>query len=277
MPNGTLLIGYDVEHADRQITGQFLRTVVGAHDTLGVPATLFVVGRTLEANREQFRSMAQHPLFDIQQHTYSHTLLKTVCMEKPNGAFELYRGGTLRKIRSEVQRASALLRDELGIACVGLCGPYGYYRGLMDRPDILEILHSAGIRFARTYARNERDAQPVSFDVQPFWYDVQGFPDMLEIPLAGWQDVYLRWMYGWTDVDSYIGQLKRDCAEAARRRAVWSFCTHDWSSIREDSGLRAVRELVSEARALDVEILSHRAYYERRVEERRAVAAELTT
>jgi peptidoglycan/xylan/chitin deacetylase (PgdA/CDA1 family) len=262
MTTGHLLIGYDVEHKDPTITRQFLQTVVPLHEALNVPATMFIVGRTLDASRDQFQALAGHPLFDMQQHTYSHTLLKTVCMEKPDGSFELYRGGTLEQIRDDVTRAQTAMSDTLGSPAIGLCGPYGYYRGLMDRPDILEILHTAGLRFVRAYGRNEKDAQPVSFDVQPFWYSVQGFPDMLEIPLTGWQDVYLRWKFGWEDVGSYIAQLRDDCAEAARRGAVWSFCTHDWSSIRGDPDMSAVRALVTEALSLGMQVLTHRQFYE---------------
>jgi peptidoglycan/xylan/chitin deacetylase (PgdA/CDA1 family) len=270
MSTSTLLIGYDVESPQPDVTQRFLRAALSLHTDLDVPATFFLVGRTVVANVDSLRPFAAHPLFDLQQHTYAHTRLKTVCMEKPDGSVELYEGGSLQKIRSDVRRASQVLQDELGVAPIGLCGPYCYYRGLMDRPDILKVLHSAGIRFTRTYGRNEKDFQPVSFAVQPFWYDAQGFGDVLEIPLNGWQDVYLRWQYGWEDVDSYIAQLKRDCAEAAQRGAVWSFCTHDWSSIREDEGLRAVRELVGEARSLGMEIMTHRAYYERRVAQKKS-------
>ena len=41
-----------------------------------MPATLFVCGRTLVHNVEVLEPFVDHPLFDIQQHTYSHTLLK---------------------------------------------------------------------------------------------------------------------------------------------------------------------------------------------------------
>ena len=261
MAAGMLLIGYDVESPEPEITETFLRKVAEVHEDLEMPATLFVVGRTLAAGLEAFRAVAQHPLFDLQQHTYYHTLLKTVCMEA-NGEVKLVRGGTPEQIREEVSRTNQLLRDELGVECTGLTGPWGYYRGLSDRPDILEILHEAGIRFTRTYARNEKDYQPVSFDIQPFWYNVQGFPDVLEIPVQEWQDVHLREKFGWEDVRSYVAHLKRDCQEVAQRGCVWSYGTHDWSSLKGDSEMGAVRALLTEARALGMEVLSHRTYYE---------------
>ena len=37
-------------------------------------------------------------------------------------------------------KASFLLKKYLNVDCIGLSGPYGYYRGLSDRPEILLIL-----------------------------------------------------------------------------------------------------------------------------------------
>ena len=41
-----------------------------------MPGTLFVCGRTLVHNVEALEPFVDHPLFDIQQHTYSHTLFR---------------------------------------------------------------------------------------------------------------------------------------------------------------------------------------------------------
>lgn len=258
-----LLIGYDVEAPDAAVTAAFLKRASELHRELGAPATFFILGRILEASPDDLKPLAKDPLFDLEQHTYSHVLLKTVCMEK-DGKVEVFRGGSLEQIRSEVSRTNRLLRDRLGLACLGLTGPFGYYRGLSDRPDVLEILHSEGIRFTRTYGRNEKDYQPLSFAAQPFWYEPQGFPDILEIPFQGWQDVYLRDRYGWSNQREYIDHLLKDCDEAARLDAVWSYCTHDWSAMRADEDLRYIRELIDRARLRGMEIMTHAAYYQSR-------------
>ena len=74
-----------------------------------------------------------------------------------------------------MRKTSALLAEHLGVQCIGLTGPWCYYRGLRDRPDILQVLWEEGIRFTRTDGRNERDWHPVSLDLQPYWYDA-GLP-----------------------------------------------------------------------------------------------------
>ncbi len=258
-----LLIGYDVESTKLDITAEFLRKADALHQELDAPATLFIVGRTLEANRTEFGRLVQHPLFDLQQHTYSHVLLKTVCMER-DGKVEVFPGGNLEQIREEVSRTNQVFREELGLGCQGLTGPFGYYRGLSDRPDVLRVLYEEGIRFTRTYGRNEKDFQPLSFAVQPFWYKPQGFPEILEIPFQGWQDVYLRERYGWDNSQEYIDHLKGDCEAVCALDGVWSYCTHDWSSLRADPELRYIRELVRHARAQGMRIMTHKAFHEER-------------
>ncbi len=266
----TMLLGYDVEHrgADGEITRRFLARAAELHAELQIPATFFIVGQTLERNAGAFEALLGHPWLDFQQHTYSHVLLKTVCQENTAGT-RVWRGGTLEQIRDEVNRTSQLLKDLLHVDCLGITGPYGYYRGLKDRPDILEILHEAGIRFTRTFGRNECDWQPVPYEWQPFWYAPQGFPDMLEFPIGGWQDCILREELGWANLDGYGARLREDMDYIAARGLVWSYCQHDWSSIREDPEMRLTRDILCYARGKGFAFQTYRDYYQRLAPQRR--------
>jgi peptidoglycan/xylan/chitin deacetylase (PgdA/CDA1 family) len=261
---GAFLIGYDVESRDPAVTGAFLRRCLEIHEETGVPATFFVTGRTLELNRAELRPFAVHPLFDLQQHTYNHVLLKSVCIEDPVDGVRFFRGGTLEQIRDEVRRTSELLRSEYGVACQGLTGPYCYYRGLVDRPDILEILWEEGIRFTRTWGRNAKDWQPVELEVQPFWYALQGFPELLEVPIHGWQDISLRKSVGWANHQGFLDVALPYLEQASSEDLVFSYCTHDHSSTREDPEMAITASLLKQAVALGMERLTYTAYYERR-------------
>lgn len=259
----TLLIGYDVERQgpDFSETKQFLKVAPKLHQELNAPCTFFVCGKTLEGNIEEFQEVKKnYSLIDFQQHTYSHILLKTVVMETEKGT-EVYKGGTLEQVEEEVRRTNELLKKYLDIDCIGLTGPYGYYRGLSDRPDILEVLHHLGIRFTRTYARNEKDYQPVSFEVQPFWYQPQGFPDILEFPVCGWQDVYLRGKYGWENIERYLNYIKKDLDYIVAHNLTWCYAQHDWSSIREDPEMKMTRKFIEYALSKGVELISYKDYY----------------
>lgn len=260
----TLLLGYDVENQDpnSDLTRTFLEQAMRMHDAFGAPCTMFVCGRTLEHNAEAFGHIGARPdLFDIQSHTYSHCLLKTVCQDI-DGEITIFRGGTLNGIRNEVRRSVEVTREVLGVEVTGLCGPYCYYRGLSDRPDILGILHGKGIRFTRTWGRNEKDWQPVSLSLQPFWYEAQGFADMLEIPVHGWQDCIWRSEHGWDNTEGFARYQCELIDEVADTDSVLSLCAHDWSAIKEDSEMTIVATILSHARDRGLRVMSYRAYYE---------------
>lgn len=266
---GTMLIGYDVEAAaDNAITGPFLTQVQAIHDALGVPATPFIVGQTLERWGPAFQAIARDPLFDLQQHTYSHQLLKTIHIN--NGkTIRLVRGATLPQIREEAHKTTALLHTHLGVECIGITGPWCYYRGLRDRPNILEILWAEGIRFTRTDGRNAEDYHPVSLDLQPYWYDDQGFPDILEIPIHGWHDcVIRREVLGWDDLDGYVASVTPYIDAVAANDTVFSLCQHDWSSPQNDPEMGAAEAILRYAVDRGVCLMSYRAYYEEAREQR---------
>ena len=242
---GTLLIGYDVEWLeDGDVTVPFLHQAQRLHHELGAPATMFLVGMTVERWIPDFQRIADDPLFDLQQHTWSHRLLKTVHMDDGKSV-RVVRGIPLPEIRTEVLRTSDLIRNVLGKDVTGITGPYNYYRGLRDRPDILETLYACGIRFTRCDGRNAQDWHPVSMDLQPYWYDCHGFADVLEIPIHGWHDcVYREEVIGWGDLQGYVDSVTPYLDRAAERDEVFSLCQHDWSSIRADPEMRATEAII---------------------------------
>ena len=49
-----------------------------------------------------------------------------------------------------------------------------------DLTDLLEIVHKHGFRAIRSWGRDEKDCQPTPLELKPFFYEAQGFPDILE-------------------------------------------------------------------------------------------------
>lgn len=257
----TLLIGYDVECAgEPQVTRAFLERARIVHSELEAPCTLFVLGQVVEQCADDIMPLRDTGLFDLQQHTYSHVLLKTVCMDDGEG-MKVVRAGTVEQVEEEIERANAVLHERLGVSCLGLTGPWGYYRGLMDRPDLLEVVHRQGIRFLRTYARNERDFQPVPFEVQPFWYEPQGFGDVLECCIHGWQDVHWKMLYGWENLRGYLEHLYACLDYVAERDLIFSYGSHDWSSTREDPEMSVVAGFIRRAQARGFRVMSYADFY----------------
>ncbi len=232
--SGTILVGYDVESASESTSG-FLRGAQILHRELNIPWATFSTGGTLEARRKDFVELANDPLVTPAQHTYSHILLKTVYMQPGDGKpvhgpkpTFLAEGASLDKIEEEIIRTQTVFQDIYGKPCRGLTGPWNYYRGLCDRPDILRILHKAGLRWLRTYGRDARDCQPVSHDLKPFFYADQGFPDMLECLLHGYQDDFY-----WERFDDrrhgpeYADYLAWAVDYVAEHDLVWALDAHD--------------------------------------------------
>ncbi len=264
---GIVLFGYDVERQNEggsEETRLFLRVAPALHRELQARCTFFVCGRTLEGNLDHLKRVKDEygDLIDFGQHTYSHVLLKTVCQVNEQGT-TVFRGGTLEQIEEEVARTNALLERHLGVECRALTGPYGYYRGLCDRPDLLEIVHRHGIRILRTYARNEHDWQPVAMTVQPFWYQAQGYGDVLECPVQGWQDCILRDNIGWANHQSYMEAVRPQLAQVAEQDLVWGYAQHDWSSVREDPEMSLTRSVLECALGLGLSFESYYQFHER--------------
>ncbi|MBV7327161.1 polysaccharide deacetylase family protein [Chloroflexi bacterium TSY] len=261
---GTMLIGYDVEWRSEEggITEHFLTTAQALHSRLNVPTTFFIVGQTLERCVPHFQAIRDDPLIDLQQHTYSHQLLKTVYMDDGK-SIRVVRGVTPDETRDEVRKTNHLLKQHLDADCIGLTGPWCYYRGLRDRPDLLQILHEEGIRLTRTDGRNERDWHPVDMDLQPYWYDALGFPDMLEVPIHGWHDCVIRdEVLGWEDLDGYVESVKPYIDRAANEDKVFSHCQHDWSSTRADPEMRTTEAILSYAQEKGVRLMTYLDFYE---------------
>jgi len=261
-----LLIGYDVEcmTPGSDTTKKFLDAALAVHSQHQAPCSLFVVGKTLEFNTDALKSAAESGIFDIQSHTYSHVLLKTVCQFDGHKT-TVFRAGSPQRIKREVTLGLQVIRLVLGVEPIGLTTPFGYYRGLSDRPDLLRFLYKNGIRFVRSYARNEYDWQPVELNVQPFTYAPQGFPAMLEIPVHGWQDCLWRQEHGWSDAGGFEDYQVSLLEEAAEKDLVLSLAYHDWSAIREDPAMGIIDALLSRARELGVRIMSYSEYYNERM------------
>ena len=261
---GTVLIGYDIEKSfEPAVTLQFVERVIEAQRELQVPATFFILGRCIEASKDALLLLKKEPLFELQQHTYSHIGIKTLWQVKPDGTSRFEPGAPLDAIEDEIKKTNRLLKDSLGVDCQGIAVPRGFYRGLGDRPDLLALFRRNGIHYMRSFSRNEKDWQPVPLDVQPFFYDVQGFPEILEFPVQGWQDCLWYETHG-KDKRGYALYLKEMADQTKKRGLTWSFVQHDWSTIVYDPDFSVTKQFILYARDLGISFMTHRDYYNAR-------------
>jgi hypothetical protein len=272
-----LLVGYDVESfaigeglarigdhgfleaLEPSSTRKALEVIRRNHERYDLPATLFVCGRTLVHSVDVFLPYVEHPLFDIQQHTYSHTLFKE----------DHWKGGTFiassrEAIEFEIRMTSEAFRKYLGIETYGLRTPHGYYKGLTDKPELLGLLDDTGIRYVSSWARNAEGGNPTPMSVQPFWYADQGYPNLLEIPFQHWLDAVWFEANG-VELGREFGEvLKAGVDEAIRDDLVYGACFHDWTMLRyREEETQWVSSMLSHAKVSAAEVLTYSDYYER--------------
>ena len=303
MALSTILFSYDVEVCDparAHITREFLAAAARVHAEADTPCTMFVCGKTLEMNDDAFRRLAGDPLYDFQSHTYLHSMVKTAVqwykgehVGDPNRAQVLvYRGASAERLRDEVARTKRLLADIVGSDNIGLRSPCGCYFGLLDRPELLEMLWDLGIRYVSTYHHRSEDFE--HWDVlpphpeeiiQPFWYSQiaqkpgqlpageppleDHLPDMLEFPLLGavvdctWKD-----KYGYDAYEQYLNSTKVVLDVVARENLVLSYVQHDWSSVKGDPEMAYTQAIIRYAQERGLEITPHTEFYRRLARQR---------
>lgn len=272
---GTILLGIDVETAEESSATYADRGPDLLAD-LGIRATWYVTGRTLERYPDRFRRADASDRLDLQAHTYDHILLKTVLVQVPPGLtihgrtdFFMEPGATLDQIDRDLARCQQVFRDVLGRPALGLTGPWAYYRGLADRPDLLAIVCRHGFRILRTFGRDEHDGQPVPMTWQPFFYAVQGFPDVLELLIHDYQDdFYFAAFNGLPDASTYPAHLRRMADRVAADGLVWSLCTHDHQCATPDAFQAKtawLRDLVGYGKSIGIRFLTASQYYDERL------------
>ena len=278
----TMLMGYDTEyHAIGEnlargggesfysslpddATEAGLDIITTNHEALGVTGTLFVCGRTLLHCLPALKKAARSPVLDIQQHTYSHILFKN----------DTWRGGLFPQspaeaLYHELGATSALLKEHLDIDCIGLRTPHGYYLGLSDRPDRLRMLADVGIEFVSSWGRNSEHDNPTPLDIQPFWYEEQGFPDILELPFQHWLDGFWFEEYGIDRGAEFLEVLKEGVDEIVEKDLVYGACFHEWAMVRyNEAGTGWARGVIEYALERGVEVMSYTDYYNQQLQQR---------
>lgn len=281
----TLLIGYDTESAavgeglarflgpdvpqyrsalDPDTTRRGVGLLAKLHEELEAPCTFFVCGRTLLHALDALEPFAGSDLFDIQQHTYSHVVFRDVRYQPTGGDAEAVLPETPHvALREELAFTSELIRKYLGHECVGLRTPFGHYRGLRERADLLQIVQDTGLRYVSSWGRNEQGGNPTPW-VQPFAYAEEGFPEILEIPFQFWLDGI------WFDANGYgEGRAFRDVLRGAideivEHDLVFATAFHEWCAVAADEeGTGWIRGLLEYAQERGVEITTYTNYWAR--------------
>ncbi|OHD55022.1 MAG: hypothetical protein A2096_01585 [Spirochaetes bacterium GWF1_41_5] len=271
---GIMLIGYDVERIPGRVPGDkwagikfeensteiFLASVLNIHQQLKIPATLFVVGSKIKNNLNALKKCLNSGLFEIAQHTYNHVPLKTIIEDSASKVY--LKGIDFNKIDDEIKKPAELLKKHLNVDCRGITTPYTFFRGLSDRPDILEIINRHKIKYIRSCGRNYKDYFPLGWNVEPYTYKIQGFPNLLEIPVHGWIDAQWRHDHGWEKWRGYVNYIKKRMDLLSKNSKVWSLVQHDWTSIYLDHEMKWTKKIIEYGIKKNIKFMTHYNFYQ---------------
>ncbi len=102
-------------------------------------------------------------------------------------------------------------------------------------------------------------------EVQPFFYKEQGFDDVLEVGIQGYQDDgYYVAFNPQEGASAYPAYLRKVADRVAREDLVWSLCSHDHGCETPENFARKTSWLVDViryARSLGIRFMTGSAYY----------------
>ncbi len=261
----TVVIGYTIEKSDNPaITRKFLETVYAVHTEADLPATFFLLGKSIETNLADLKRFAGNPLFGFAQHTWSHVAFKDIDERRHDGTSVHLPGVPPERAREEVERTSRFIADIFGRACRGVEGARGYHLGLQDRPDLVKILLDAGLEYSVTWCRNADGWNPTPLSAQPHWYDIGQEKALLEIPNQGWQDAAWIKEYGAGSAAGYYSFCHDLLAEAKQTGKTLSFIMHDWTNREWDASFAHTLKLYETAQEAGVAITNFEAFCDQR-------------
>ena len=159
------------------------RKIVEIHKRFQMPATFFITGRTLESSASEYRRLLDDPLFEIATHTYSHRMLR----DNP------FCGKAVpeEEKRKEIFDGKAAVEKIFERPCIGIRPGCSFDNALTGAKDVLALVKEAGLKYISSLAWGPDYSLPALL-VDPFTYEVDGYPDLWELPAHGWHENLLK-------------------------------------------------------------------------------------
>ncbi len=257
------IAAYDTEQAGC-LPG--VRKIVEVHHRRKMPATFFLVGRTLQADAGEYRRLLDDPLFEVASHTWSHGMLR----DHP------FCGPALppARVAEEIARGVSAVEDVFQRPCLGLRPGCSFVEGLRGAPEVLRQVRQAKLRYLSSQAWGPDYSLPAPLN-QPFRYAEDGFPELWELPTHGWHENLLKDYNRWgprrltlwpplmpeaiparflkTPEEEY--ELYRVFLDAAAERGLTfvSLVWHPWSLVRFDPEMRMLEQVFDRVAELGLE------------------------
>ena len=251
------LLRYDTERKSAEEMSGFFEQAIKVHREHRIPATFFCTGGAIDARESDFRTffdeVKNDPLFDIQDHSYSHIGI----------GYEA--GKTLDVLREDYERSIACHervfgRRPTGISICGTSGADGNRLKGFDETEKsraeLDMLVDLGIRMVNSHLIDHTESREF------LNYASLGHPDVMGYPSSysdtGWMN---RAEHG-DPMEYILGQI----TDRAERDEHMPLMLHDWVAWLKagDQHLSHVIQIVDHARSLGYELVTHVDCYNRK-------------
>lgn len=248
------LLRYDTESGSKIEMKGFFEKVISAHRTNQIPATFFCQGAAIENRESGFSNFSQEvkddPLFDIQDHSYSHIGLG-------------YQDGkNIDFLKTDYEKSFEIHERVLGKRPVGvsICGTGG-----VDGPRLsgfdeteksrseLDMMAQLGVKMINSFLTGVDESKEF------INYASVGHPEIMGFP-SGYSDT--SWMYrkrSGNSLDYILAQIK----ERSEQGHHMPLMLHDWVSwnYAPDKELTHVKNIADYARSQGYELVTHRECY----------------
>ena len=183
--NTRYIAAYDTESA---MCLRGCRKIVEVHKRMEMPATFFIVCRTLEANPKEYKQLLDDPLFEIASHSWSHKMLRDNVFCGPAVSAD--------EKKEEIFKSKEIIERVFERPCIGLRTPCGFDDGLNGAVDVQKLLQEAGYHYVSSLLWGPDYSMPALL-TDPFNYTADGFPNLWELPGHGWHENLLKNNNGW--------------------------------------------------------------------------------
>ena len=239
----------------------------------------FVVGRVFEQENVNWLKEIVREGHPVGNHTYDHVEIWAARPEQLQHRFRrapwLIRGKTTcEAILENIRLTDAAMQSRLGTAPVGFRTPGGSLTGLIERPDLQQMLLEYGYQWVSSMAKAVpvKPSQPTEDDFQrvadaqresqPFVYP----SGLIEIPMSPLGDVaaFRRKEEKWS-LSDFLAMIERAVSRVIEERAVFDLLGHPSIMQVEDPQFRTyeligrlVKQAGDRARIVGLETIARR-------------------
>ncbi len=247
----------------------FMSSFLEILDKEEVPRTLFILGDYLnnfigDAGENAVKELyaTNNKLNDIQQHSYSHDIIRKIEIrpEKEIVSEDVF--------ADDIARGHFTLKWGLGINCNGIGVPLGYDSDLGNHARVLSQIRHLGYNFVSPNLRSKESLEAhLTAERQPHTYSDADYPNLVEIPPHGWQDVIFTKkkaehqlngrLHTPDEIISHYTGLFEKASKMKQDTAYVSLCLHPWAMMEYDPQHDIWKTIIGNARKQGIELVTY--------------------